>query len=294
MTVNREAIIDKLKDLKDKGYIVPSEDMIKTSDEIKKIRKAAKINTELLDLIAKNIKPGMTTDELNTIAHEFIESKGAVPMQLDSPNYSGTHKFPKSSIISVNNEMFYGIPSSDRVLKDGDIVNVIIPIMYDGYCSHESRMFMIGNVSDEAKRLVEVAKECIDKGIEAIKPWGDIRDIVHAVEEHAKVNGYSLFNMIGHGTGRSVREEPIFGSNGIGIDTLFAKEQGLCPNKVGQGMILAPGMAISLEPAINEGKKDWHIDKDNGFTMYTDDGKLSAQWEHTMLVTEDGVEILCK
>lgn len=274
MTINREAVIEKLKDLKEQGFEVPSEDMIKTNEEIEKFKESAKINTELLDLIAENIKPGMTTDELDKIAHEFLESKGAKSEHL---NFKlDEHIYPKSISTSVNNEIYFGIPSSNRVLKDGDIVNVCSNISYNGYFSDSSRMFMVGNVSDEAKRLVEVAKECLHKGIESIKPWGHIGDIVHAVEEHAKVNGYSVFDGMGHGLSRIAPEEPFFG-----------------PNK-GQGMVLAPGMVISLAPVINQGKKDWYIDKDNGFTMYTKDGKLSAQWEQSMIVTENGVEILAK
>ena len=292
MTLNRENVINKLKELKEKGYIVPSENMIKTKDEIEKIKEVAKINTELLDLIEKNIKVGISTDELDKIAYDFTISKGAVPILLDAPNNFGTHKYPKSLSISVNNEIYFGIPDSDIVLKDGDIINVDATTEYNGYYADASRMFMVGNVSDEAKRLVKVAKECIDKGIEAIKPWGHIGDIVHAVEEHAKANGYSVFDMMGHGTGFTVLEEPIFGPNGVGFDALFDSPS-WGETKVGQGMILAPGMVLALGPAINEGKKDWYIDKYNGFTMYTADGKLSAQWEKMIVVNEDGIEIIC-
>ena len=295
MTINREAVIEKLKDLKSQGFEVPSEDMIKTNDEIQKIREASKINTELLDLIAENIKSGMTTEEIDNIANEFVISKGAESTLIDYPNGPRTHKFPKSISLSINDEIYFGIPSSNVVLKDGDIVNIDTHIRYQGYCSDASRMFMIGNVSNEAKRLVEVANECLHKGIEKVKPWGHIGDIIDAVEKHAEGNGYSVFNLMGHGVGRNVPEEPIFGPNGIGgMGVVLGNTPTLGTNKVGKGMILAPGMVISIEPAINEGERDWNVDRDNGFTIYTNDKKLSAQWEHTMLVTENGVEILCK
>ena len=293
MTMNREIIIEKLNDLKERGFEVPSEDMIKTNEEIEKIKESAKINTELLDFISENIKPGMTTEELDKIAHDFIISKGAVPALLGEPSPLGSHDYPKSTSISINNEICLGIPNTDTVLKDGDIVSVCIPIVYNGYCSDLSRMFMIGNVNDEAKRLVEVAKECLYKEIQAIKPWGHIGDIVDAVEKHAHANGYSVFDKIGHGIGVTVFEDPTFGPKGVGLDALLG-EPTFGEDKIGQGMVLAPGMVLSLEPPINEGSKDWYLDKNNGWTIYTNDGKLSAQWGYTVLVTESGAEIICK
>ncbi len=292
--MNRTEVIEKLKELKEKGFVVPSEDMIKTEDEIKIIKECAKINTEVLDLIEKNIKSGISTEELDNIAHEFIISKGAKSEYLNFKSHLGEHIYPKSISISVNNEIYLGIPNTNIVLKEGDIVNVDSHISYNGYCSDASRMFMIGSVSQEAKRLVEVAKECLDKAIETVKPWVHVGDIVDAVEKHAENNGYSTFNLLGHGVGRMVPEEPVFGPNGVGFHVVLGNTKTFGQNKLGQGMILAPGMVISLEPAINEGKNDWYIDKDNGFTIYTDDGKLSAQWEQSMIITEDGVEIICK
>ena len=190
----------------------------------------------------------------------------------------GYHDFPKSVCTSINDEICHGIPSPDRVLKDGDIINVDVSTIYNGYYSDASRMFMIGNVSEEAKRLVEVTKECLYKGIEAVKPWGHLGDIGAAIEAHAKANGYSVV------------EE--FGGHGIGLE--FHEDPFVYHYKGAKGMVLVPGMIFTIEPMINQGEPDLYIDADNGWTSYTDDGKLSAQWEHMILVTEDGVEILSK
>ena len=276
MTINRESVIEKLKDLKDKRYIVPSEDMIATNEEIEKIREVSKINIETLDLIEKNIKPGMTTYELNNLAHEFIISKGA-----ESAFYNNTHaypdqKFTKSVSISRNNEVFLNVSNTNKVLEDGDIVNVWSPIRYNGFSSDVSRMFMVGNVSDEAKKLVEVTKECLYKAIESIKPWGCVGDLVDSIEKHAKDNGYSVFDFIGHGVGLNTLEKLMF-----------------YLSKLDKSMVLAPGMVLSIEPILTQGKNDCYMD-DNKCVYYTCDDKLTARWTYNILVTEDGVEILGK
>ena len=234
---------EKLKSLKERGFEVPSHNIIKTKEQIEKIKESAKINNAVLDLVAENIKAGMTTEEIDKLVHDFTISQGAIPAPL------GYHDFPKSVCTSINDEICHGIPSSDRVLKDGDIINVDVSTIYNGYYSDASRMFMIGNVSEEAKRLVEVTKECLYKGIEAVKPWGHLGDIGDPFVYHYKG---------------------------------------------AKGMVLVPGMIFTIEPMINQGEPDLYIDADNGWTSYTDDGKLSAQWEHMILVTEDGVEILSK
>ncbi|RDY28384.1 methionyl aminopeptidase [Romboutsia weinsteinii] len=264
---------EKIEELKNKGYEVPSHDIIKNDEQINNIRESAKINNAVLDLVAEKIKIGMTTDDIDKIVHDYTISQGAIPAPL---GYSG---FPKSVCTSINNEICHGIPSSDIVLKDGDIVNVDVSTIYNGYYSDASRMFMLGNVSQEAKRLVEVTKECLYKGIEAVKPWGHLGDIGAAIQKHAEDNGYSVVQDFGgHGIGLQFHEDP------------FVYHYG----DKNEGMILVPGMIFTIEPMINQGTYDLYIDEENGWTSYTEDGLLSAQWEHMILVTEDGVEILAK
>lgn len=264
---------EKLKYLKNNGFIVPSHDIIKTKDQIEKIKESANINNAVLDLVAKEIKEGMTTDDIDKIVHDFTISQGAIPAPL---GYGG---FPKSVCTSINSEICHGIPSKDVVIKDGDIINVDVSTIYNGYYSDASRMFMIGNVSEESKRLVEVTKECLYKGVEAVKPWEHIGAIGAAIQEHAEKNGYSVVRDFGgHGIGLKFHEDPFVFHIG----------------KKDEGMILVPGMIFTIEPMINQGDYGLYIDADNEWTAYTDDGKLSAQWEHMVLVTEDGVEILSK
>ncbi len=264
---------EKLKYLKNNGFIVPSHDIIKTKDQIEKIKESANINNAVLDLVAKEIKEGMTTDDIDKIVHDFTISQGAIPAPL---GYGG---FPKSVCTSINSEICHGIPSKDVVIKDGDIINVDVSTIYNGYYSDASRMFMIGNVSEESKRLVEVTKECLYKGIEAVKPWEHIGAIGAAIQEHAEKNGYSVVRDFGgHGIGLKFHEDPFVFHIG----------------KKDEGMILVPGMIFTIEPMINQGDYELYIDADNEWTAYTEDGKLSAQWEHMVLVTEDGVEILSK
>lgn len=264
---------EKLNKLKEMGYEVPSHKIIKTKEQIEKIKESAKINDAVLDEVAKQIKVGMTTEDINKIVHEFTIAQGAVPAPL---NYGG---FPKSVCTSINDEICHGIPSEDIVLKDGDIINVDVSTIYNGYYSDASRMFMIGNVSEEAKRLVEVTKECVYKGIEAVKPWGHLGDVGYAIQQHAQANGYSVVEDFGgHGIGLQFHEDP------------FVYHYG----NANEGMILVPGMVFTIEPMINQGTCDLYIDAENEWTSYTEDGKLSAQWEHMVLVTEDGIEILAK
>lgn len=264
---------EKLNKLKEMGYEVPSHKIIKTKEQIEKIKESAKINDAVLDEVAKQIKVGMTTEDINKIVHEFTIAQGAVPAPL---NYGG---FPKSVCTSINDEICHGIPSEDIVLKDGDIINVDVSTIYNGYYSDASRMFMIGNVSEEAKRLVEVTKECLYKGIEAVKPWGHLGDVGYAIQQHAQANGYSVVEDFGgHGIGLQFHEDP------------FVYHYG----NANEGMILVPGMVFTIEPMINQGTCDLYIDAENEWTSYTEDGKLSAQWEHMVLVTEDGIEILAR
>ncbi|MDU1538527.1 MAG: methionyl aminopeptidase [Paeniclostridium sordellii] len=264
---------NKLNELKKLGYEVPTHDIIKNKEQIEKIKESAKINNAVLDEVEKNIKAGMTTEDINKIVHNYTISQGAIPAPL---GYGG---FPKSVCTSINSEICHGIPSEDIVLKDGDIINVDVSTIYNGYYSDASRMFMIGNVSENAKRLVEVTKECLEEGMKAVKPWGHIGDIGAAIQEHAEKNGYSVVRDFGgHGIGLQFHEDPFVFHYG-------AKNE---------GMILVPGMIFTIEPMINEGGYDLYIDAENEWTAYTDDGSLSAQWEHMILVTEEGIEILAK
>lgn len=264
---------EKYERLKEEGYEMPSRDIIKTPEQIEGIKKSAEITKGALDLVAEKIHEGMSTEEINTIVHNYTIEKGGIPAPL---NYQG---FPKSVCTSINEEVCHGIPDENIILRNGDIINVDVSTILDGYYSDSSRMFMIGEVSEEAKKLVEVTKECLYKGIEAVKPWGFLGDIGAAIQEHAEAHGYSVVRDFGgHGVGLEFHEEP------------FVYHFG---NK-GEGMILVPGMVFTIEPMINAGGYSLFVDADNDWTAITDDGSLSAQWEHQILVTEDGVEIISK
>lgn len=264
---------EKYERLKEEGYEMPSRDIIKTPEQIEGIKKSAEITKGALDLVAEKIHEGMSTEEINTIVHNYTIEKGGIPAPL---NYQG---FPKSVCTSINEEVCHGIPDENIILRSGDIINVDVSTILDGYFSDSSRMFMIGDVSEEAKKLVEVTKECLYKGIEAAKPWGFLGDIGAAIQEHAEAHGYSVVRDFGgHGIGLEFHEEP------------FVYHFG---NK-GEGMILVPGMVFTIEPMINAGGYSLFVDADNDWTAITDDGSLSAQWEHQILVTEDGVEIISK
>lgn len=262
---------EKYEALKRQGHIMPSREIIKNEEQIEGIRRSAKINNEILDLVGEKIKEGMSTEEINKIVYDYTISKGAIPAPL---NYGG---FPKSVCTSINEEVCHGIPDENIILKEGDIINVDVSTIKDGYYSDASRMYMIGNVSEEAKRLVEVSRECLRKGIEAVKPWGFLGDVGAAIQEYAEENGYSVVRDFGgHGVGIKFHEDPFVAHVGTR----------------GEGMVLAPGMIFTIEPMINQGEYEVFVDADNDWTAITEDGSLSSQWEHTILVTEDGVEII--
>lgn len=267
------AFDEKLEGLRKKGYQVPSRRLIKTKEQIEGIRKSARINNDLLDLISNHIREGMSTEEIDRLAYEYTKEQGAIPAPL---NYDG---YPKSICTSINDVVCHGIPSEDVILKNGDIINVDVSTIYDGYFSDASRMFKIGDVSEEAKKLVDVTKECLYKGIEAAKPWGFLGDIGAVIQEHAEKNGYSVVRDFGgHGVGLRFQEDPFIHHYGIR----------------GTGMVLVPGMVFTIEPMINAGVWGVTIDENDGWTARTLDGALSAQWEHTLLVTEDGIEVISK
>lgn len=267
----RQEIEEKIKEYKAKGYRVPGRKMIKTEAQIEGIRKSAVINTAVLDLVAREIHAGMTTEEINTLVHNYTIGHGAIPAPL---NYEG---FPKSVCTSVNDEVCHGIPSADVVLQEGDIVNVDVSTILDGYYSDASRMFMIGRVKPETENLVRVARECLERGFEAAQPWGFLGDVGAAVQEHAEANAYSVVREFGgHGVGIHFHEDP------------FVSHVG----RRGTGILLVPGMVFTIEPMINMGKRHIFIDADNDWTVLTDDGQPSAQWEYTVLITERGPEII--
>ncbi len=254
-----------------KGFEVPDFESIRTIKELEGIRASAKINTAVLDMVAQKIHVGMSTGEIDRLIHDFTIAHGAIPADL---NYEG---YPKSVCTSINNEICHGIPSEDIILKEGDIVNVDVSTIYKGFYSDASRMFTIGQISPERQRLVTVAKECLDAGLAAIRPWGFLGDVGAAIQEHAEANGYSVVTKFGgHGCGVEFHEEPFVAHVG----------------QRGTGCLLVPGMTFTVEPMINQGVPDLFIDEDNGWTVYTADGKDSAQWEHFVLITEDGYEIL--
>ena len=265
---------EKINFLRSKGKITPLKRMIKNAKQIEGIRKAAEINSGLLDLAEENIKEGMTTEEINKMVHKYTIDHGAIPADL---NYEG---FPKSVCISINDEVCHGIPSTDRILKDGDIVNVDATTNLNGYFADASRMLMIGNVSEENKKLVQVTKECLEKAISIIKPFETtLGDIGAVIAEHAKNNHYTVVReFCGHGVGLAIHEDPTV----------------LHYGKRGTGMVLVPGMVFTIEPMINAGDRKIFIDKKSGWIVKTKDGSYSAQWEHTLLVTNDGVEIISK
>lgn len=261
----------KLSFLQKQGFEVPTREMIKTPEQIAGIREACKINTAILDEVAKHIKAGMSTEEIDRIVYEFTIAHGATPAPL------GFCGFPKSVCTSINDQVCHGIPSKDDILRSGDIVNVDVSTIYKGYYADASRMFMIGKVAKPAADLVAIAKQCLVKAVEAAQPWAQLGDIGAAVSQLARKHGYSV-----------VTE---FGGHGVGVE--FHEDPFVCHvGKRKTGMILAPGMIFTIEPMINIGRRDVFVDAANDWTVYTQDGSLSAQWEHTILITENGPEIL--
>ena len=261
----------KLEQAEREGHEVPGHDLIKTPEQIEGIKKSAAINIAVLDYVAENIREGMSTAEIDRLVESKTREMGGIPAPL---GYDG---FPKSVCTSVNSQVCHGIPSEEDILKNGDIVNVDASTIYKGYFSDSSRMFIIGETDEEKKKLVRVAKECMEKGIEAVKPWTFLGDMAAAVNSHAKANGCSIvIDMGGHGVGLEFHEDPFV--------SYVAPE--------GTEMLMVPGMVFTIEPMVNLGGPDIFVDDTNGWTIYTEDGKPSAQWEVTVAVTEDGCEVL--
>ena len=253
------------------GHLVPTRDLIKTLEQIEGIRKSGIINTGVLDLVAKEIRAGMSTLEIDKLVYEYTRDHGAIPACL---GYEG---FPKSCCTSVNEVVCHGIPSEYEILEEGDIINVDCTTILNGYYADASRMFIIGETSPEKKKLVDVAKECLEIGMAAAKPFGFVGDIGNAVEKHAKKNGFSVVrDLCGHGVGIEFHEEPDVEHFG----------------KKGTGMLLVPGMTFTIEPMINMGTHEVFVDEEDDWTVVTEDELPSAQWEHTFVMTENGLEIL--
>ncbi|MCR5595171.1 MAG: methionyl aminopeptidase [Lachnospiraceae bacterium] len=269
--VCHERMDERIESIRLEGHIVPGPAQIKNKEQIEGIRESSKLNIAILDMISEKIQAGMSTQDIDDLVYNKTKEMGGIPAPL---NYEG---FPKSVCTSLNDEVCHGIPSKDIIIKDGDIINVDCSTIYKGYFSDSSRMFCIGDVSPEKKKLVEVAKECMQKGIDAVKPWTFLGDMADAVNSHAKANGYTIVREIGgHGVGIEFHEEPF-----VSYVT-----------RPGTEMLMVPGMVFTIEPMVNMGKADIYTDEDNGWTVYTEDGKPSAQWEVTLAVTEDGCEIL--
>jgi methionyl aminopeptidase len=250
-------------------------DRQKTPDEIQRMRVAGRLASEVLDYVTPYVKPGVSTAQLDKLCHEYmVNVQGTVPAPL---NYAppGHRPYPKSICTSVNHQVCHGVPG-DKVLKNGDIVNIDITVIKDGWHGDTSRMFYVGEPSVQARRLCETTYECMWKGIMAVRPGGTIGDIGAAIQRHAEAHGYSVVReFCGHGIGRRFHEEP----------------QVLHYGKPGHGVRLEPGMTFTVEPMINAGKRDIRQLGD-GWTIVTADHSLSAQWEHTVLVTDDAFEVL--
>ena len=243
---------------------------VKTPEETEKMRVAGRLAGEVLQMIRPHVQAGITTDELDRLCHDYIvNEQGAIPAPL---NYKG---FPKSICTSINHQVCHGIPS-EKKLKKGDIVNIDITVIKDGFHGDTSKMFYVGEPSVLARRICEISHECMLIGIEQVKPGARLGDIGHAIQEHAESNNYSVVReYCGHGIGRQFHEEP----------------QVLHYGTAGTGVELVPGMTFTIEPMINAGRKDVKLLKDN-WTVVTSDHALSAQWEHTILVTDTDHEIL--
>ena len=261
----------KLDNFKRKFHKVPPRNIIKNEEQLAGMRESSKINIAVLDYVAENIHAGMTTQDIDDLVYQKTTEMGGIPAPL---NYEG---FPKSVCTSINEQVCHGIPSPHDILKDGDIINVDVSTIYNGYFSDSSRMFCMGNVSEENRKLVEVTKKAVEIGLEQVKPWNFLGDMGQAINDYVKSNGYSVVEEIGgHGVGLEFHEEPF-----VSYVT-----------KKGTEMLMVPGMMFTIEPMVNMGRANVFVDDNNGWTVYTEDKKPSAQWEIQVLVTEDGHEVI--
>lgn len=244
---------------------------LKTKEEIELMRVAGRLAAEVLDIVTPHVKPGVSTAELDRVCYEHITKvQGTVPANL------GYRGFPKTVCTSVNNVICHGIPNDGKVLKDGDIVNIDVTVIKDGWHGDTSRMYYVGTPSVMARRLVEATREAMWRGIRAVKPGATLGDIGHAIQQYAESERFSVVReYCGHGIGKVYHDEP----------------QVLHYGRSGEGLVLKPGMTFTIEPMINEGTRYTRVLPD-GWTVVTKDRKLSAQWEHMIAVTEDGVDVL--
>src|SRR5690554_875693 len=251
----------------------PMQVSIKTPEEIEKMRVVGRLAAEVLEMIGEHVKPGVSTEEFNQIRHDYIvNEQNAILAPL---NYK---RYPKSVCISVNHVICHGIPSEKKVLKDGDIVNIDVTVIKDEYHGDTSKMWIVGKPNPGTERLIKITQECLYKGIELVKPGARLGDIGHVIQQHAEKHRYSVVrDYCGHGIGKVFHEEP----------------QVMHYGKPGTGMALQEGMTFTIEPMINQGKYHTKLLPDQ-WTVVTKDHKLSAQWEHTILVTADGYEVLTK
>ena len=238
------------------------------------MRTAGRLTAEVLEMIVPHVAVGVTTGELDRICHDYITNvQKAIPAPL---NY---HGFPRSICTSINDVVCHGIPSDAKKLRNGDIVNIDVTVIKDGYHGDSSVMVQVGDVPSHASRLIEVTQECLYLAIGQVKPGATLGDIGHVIQQHAERNYYSVVReYCGHGIGRVFHEEP----------------QVLHYGQKGAGMLLEPGMTFTIEPMINAGKRHTRLNKSDGWTVTTRDGRLSAQWEHTICVTDDGCEVLTR
>ncbi len=262
---------EKIREIRRQGHEVPTRDLIKNQAQIDGIRESGLRNNAILDYVAAHMAPGISTGEIDRLVAEKTAELGAIAAPL---HYEG---YPKSVCTSVNEEVCHGIPDDGRFLQEGDIVNVDVSTIYKGYFSDASRMFCIGEVSPEKKRLVDITKESIQVGLAQVKPWKFLGDMGDAIHQFVKKNGYTVVREIGgHGVGLEFHEEPWVSY----------------VSRPGTEMLMVPGMVFTIEPMVNMGKAEVEEDAENGWTIYTRDRQPSAQWEVTVAVTETGYEIL--
>ena len=263
-----------LQEKKRQGYLVPPRKFIKNKEQIEGIRKASFFNNGLLDLIEQNIKVGMSTEDIDDLCVKYLEENNCESADF---HYKG---YPKHICTSINDVVCHGIPSKKDILKNGDIINVDSTLMYNGYYADASRMFEIGNVSEKAHKLVYVTKECLNKALETIKPWhSTLNDLAIAIERYAHKRVFSVVEeFCGHGVGLKMHEDPFVLHYSVKTPTY----------------LIVPGMVFTIEPMINEGLKYITIDEKDQWTVRTQDHRLSAQWEHTIVITNDGFEVFSK
>jgi len=244
---------------------------IKTDEEIARMRVAGRLAAEVLEMIGQYVEPGISTGELDRICHKYIvEKQQAIPAPL---NYNG---FPKSICTSVNHVICHGIPSDNKILKKGAIVNIDVTVIKDGYHGDTSKMFCVGETPEHAQRLIRVTQECLYKAIDIVKPGATLGDIGHVIQQHGEANNYSIVReYCGHGIGKIFHEDP----------------QVLHYGRPNTGTKLVKGMTFTIEPMLNAGSRFTKLSRSDGWTVTTKDRRLSAQWEHTMAVTDDGVEV---